>query len=383
MKVSLDKWRVRWNDDTAFYSYRWLAWAVAGLSLTVPGRALDSLPRDAGILLLLGVITVAATAMAHGYVRLARRRPAVMLLDVLAGIAVVWLGGGGALPFLPYALGALVLPTLLGGWRTAIIAGVVFSFLDSSCLLLQQMSSGDTINLALVGFRAVAPLAFVCAWALLRQLLGHSEHPGSLAGQRQTMGGGRRAAGGDGSDHLLRLSIFADLESDASMRAGGAAAPQRTASQMEPAPRSEAARHAIFDPTPSEELSFPAEIDQLALNIGRQSTVAMQLTTLGAVRPLSGAQHSVLLRTAHEALLNINQHAHAHSAMITISFEPQAVTLAVQDDGVGLLDGTYERPGMHALRAVRYRLAELDGQLAVFEGESGGVTLRATLPLDA
>jgi hypothetical protein len=31
---------------------------------------------------------------------------------------------------------------------------------------------------------------------------------------------------------------------------------------------------------------------------------------------------------------------------------------------------------------VRYRLSELEGQLAVFEHESGGVTLRATLPLE-
>ncbi|NTV63260.1 MAG: ATP-binding protein, partial [Oscillochloris sp.] len=41
------------------------------------------------------------------------------------------------------------------------------------------------------------------------------------------------------------------------------------------------------------------------------------------------------------------------------------------------------RPGMHSLRAVRYRLAELDGQFAVFESESGGVTVRATLPFES
>ncbi|GIV92591.1 MAG: hypothetical protein KatS3mg056_1300 [Chloroflexus sp.] len=37
---------------------------------------------------------------------------------------------------------------------------------------------------------------------------------------------------------------------------------------------------------------------------------------------------------------------------------------------------------LHALRALRYRITELDGQLAVFEGERGGLIVRVTLPLE-
>jgi signal transduction histidine kinase len=47
-----------------------------------------------------------------------------------------------------------------------------------------------------------------------------------------------------------------------------------------------------------------------------------------------------------------------------------------------LLDGTHERPGLHALRAMQYRLAEFGGRLDVFETEGGGVTVRATMPLE-
>jgi signal transduction histidine kinase len=87
-----------------------------------------------------------------------------------------------------------------------------------------------------------------------------------------------------------------------------------------------------------------------------------------------------MLRLAQEALLNVQQHAHAHSALITLRYDPRQLTLTIQDDGVGLLDGTHERPGVHALRAIGYRLAEIDGTLEVSEGESGGVTVRATAP---
>jgi Signal transduction histidine kinase len=91
----------------------------------------------------------------------------------------------------------------------------------------------------------------------------------------------------------------------------------------------------------------------------------------------------VLIRAAQEALSNVRRHAHASSCEVWLRVDEQAATLQIQDDGVGLLDGTYERPHLHALRALRYRVAELDGQLAVFEGERGGLIVRVTLPLDS
>lgn len=381
MKLSADKWRNRWSDDTAFYSYRWLAWALAGLALTLPGRTTASLPLQAGLLLLLGVITVAATAMAQGYVRLARRRPVVMALDVLAGLVVVWLSGGSTLPFLPYALGAMVLPALLFGWRGALIASVAFGALDSVALLLAALFWGADVAASLLALRAAAPLAFAAVWALLGHMLAFYKPHGAQADLAQMPPLLRQPTGGATAERLVRLSGFADLSQSGAVRGRPGQRPGAPA-QMQPLSRSDAARHAIFDLTPGESLSFAAALDQLRVSFSRQESIEVQLLTRGAARPLSGAQHNVLLRVAQEALMNVYQHARARSVMMTIAYEPQAVTLSVQDDGVGLLDGTYERPGMHALRAVRYRLAELDGQLAVFEGERGGVTLRATLPLD-
>jgi hypothetical protein len=377
VKLSADKWRVRWNDYTAFYSYRWLAWALAGLSLPLPGRSPESLPRDAGLLLLLGVINVCATAMAQSYVRLARRRPLLMSLDVVAGAVVIWLSGGGPLPFLPYALGALVLPALIGGWGAA-LASAAFIALDLSGLAL----IGGAASLPLLALRAAIPLAFTSCWVAAGRLLVRGEG-GVLASEPGLGDGGARLGPtGDAGPTALRVRGFVEPEQGAPGGQRGTSAQQRGASQMEPSHRADAARHAIFDLAPGENITFPAAIDQMALSFSRQEGVELRFITLGTVRPLTGAQHSVLLRVTQEALLNVHQHAHAHTVLITLTFEPRAVTLAIQDDGVGLLDGTYQRPGMHALRAARYRLAELDGQLAVFESESGGVTLRATLPLD-
>jgi len=375
VKLSADTWRARWNSETAFYSYRWLAWVLAGVSLTLPGRAAASLPRDAGILLLLGVITVAATATAPRYVRLARRWPLLMLLDIIVGLVMVWMSGGDPLPFLPYALGSLVLPALLGGWGGAIIASTGFVGLDLLGALLN--SSGEAMSLPLLVLRAVVPVAFASCWIAVGRLLIGREQPDTSADIRQAVANSTPPTPeGSVSNAVVRLNTFADVDHV------GVGAQQRATARLEPTPRSDTARHAIFDPAPVESLSFCSMIDQLAINFGHQNSVEMRVTTVGVVRPLTNIQHRMLLRVAQDSLLNISQHARAHSVLITLTFEPCSVSLSVQDDGVGLLDGTYERPGMHALRALRYRLSELEGHLAVFEQESGGVTVRATLPME-
>jgi hypothetical protein len=303
-----------------------------------------------------------------------------MLLDMLAGLVVVWISGGEPLPFLPYALGALVLPALLGGWGGAVVASLGFIGLDLLGVMFNA-SSGAT-SLSLLAVRAAVPLAFASCWVAAGRLLLGGERLGNLSDLRAA-GISNKPTLRDGvSSSTVRLSTFADLDRSTKVSAGGAGTPQRTAARLEPTSRNDAARHAIFDPAPTESLTFSAAIDQLALSFGRQGGVDMRVTTMGVARTLTNVQHGMLLRVAQEALLNVSQHAHAHTVLMTIMFEPSAVTLAVQDDGVGLLDGTYERPGMHALRAIRYRLAELDGQLSVFESESGGVTVRATLPIE-
>jgi hypothetical protein len=107
-------------------------------------------------------------------------------------------------------------------------------------------------------------------------------------------------------------------------------------------------------------------------------TVRLVLEGSGHV---SYARSLTLVKLAREALHNVRQHAQAHTATMTLAYAPGRVELSVRDDGVGLLDGTYERPGLHALRALHYRLAEMDGRLDVFEPHDGGLVVRGSLPL--
>jgi signal transduction histidine kinase len=144
----------------------------------------------------------------------------------------------------------------------------------------------------------------------------------------------------------------------------------------------DAPRQLIYDLTPGLDVDLPVALGQLATSFGRHSAIETRLNLIGTAYQLHPSQHSVLLRLAQEALLNVQQHARARLVQLTLQYETRSVILTIQDDGVGLLDGTHERPGLHALRAMRYRLVELDGQLEVCEGDNGGVVVRASLPRD-
>jgi signal transduction histidine kinase len=141
-------------------------------------------------------------------------------------------------------------------------------------------------------------------------------------------------------------------------------------------------RRVIFTPLPSIDMDLAPALDLLALRFGQHTGVSARVTLLGRTRVVSPIHRSLLVRLAQESLLNVQQHAHAGSAVLTVRYDASSVALLIQDDGVGLLDGTHERPGLHALRAMQYRLAEFGGRLDVFETEGGGVTVRATMPLE-
>ncbi len=381
MKRSAEQWRFVLSDHVAFFSYRWLAWAVAALALTLPGRPPGALPRDAGLLLLIGVINVVATALAQSYVRLLRQRPMLLVLDLIAGAAVLWLSESRPLPFLPYALGALVLPALTLGWRGAALGAAAFSALDLFGIGVLNANLGVELGPAALVARLLMPFAFAGGWAALGRLLPRAASAAAGVGRLIDPKARplERDEGAERQDAALRVLELGGAERAASPPANLPAPPLLIARAAES--HAAPARRLLYDLHVSPSLPLAAALEQLA-GAARQGGLEVRATSSGPARPLTAAQQTVLLRAAQEALLNVQQHARARTALLSLNFEPRAVTLVVQDDGVGLLDGTYERPGLHALRAVRYRLAELDGQLSVFESEGGGVTVRATLPLD-
>ena len=84
-----------------------------------------------------------------------------------------------------------------------------------------------------------------------------------------------------------------------------------------------------------------------------------------------------LLAVLREALTNVAQHAHAHSAEVEVVVAAGSVTLRVVDDGVGLAGATTDG----GVADLRRRAAWHGGRLTLQPGASGGTRLSWTVPL--
>ncbi len=365
-------------DHVIFFSYRWLSWCATAVLLLVQNRLLSDLP----LLIVTGMLNILATMYAQGYTRIAQHTLWVMGIDVLYAVAVLMVSGGWSSPFIFYAYSSLVLPGLLFSWRGGIMAGLDFAALTAAALWAIGESPADLVTES--GWPSLArmmagPVLFGGLLPMLVELLRRSL---AQRGNRRRM--------------LILPQLDRDIAADAPRFTTVGRAPSRArpslpddaplavqATKIRAAEQSvEDLRRVIFTPLPSTDMDLAPALDLLVLRFGQHTGVSARVTMLGRTRVVSPIHRSLLVRLAQESLLNVQQHAHAGLAVLTVRYDASSVALLIQDDGVGLLDGTHERPGLHALRAMQYRLAEFGGRLDVFETEGGGVTVRATMPLE-
>lgn len=143
------------------------------------------------------------------------------------------------------------------------------------------------------------------------------------------------------------------------------------------------ARRFIRGLAPAElsELSLPDALRALADRVRRETGIAVTVRVDGDPAPAPAAA-AALLRVAQTALANILEHAHATTAVLTLSSVDDDVTLDVYDDGVGF--DTAARPRAadrgDGLRLARDRLTHLGGTLTVESDPGRGTVLAALVP---
>jgi hypothetical protein len=271
---------------------------------------------------------------------------------------------------------------LLFSWRGGIMAGLDFAALTAAALWAIGESPADLVTES--GWPSLArmmagPVLFGGLLPVLAELLRHSLAQRSSRRRVPTLPHMERDIGADAP----RFTAIGRAPSRARPSLPDDAPLAVQATKIRAAEQSvEDLRRLIFTPLPSLDMDLAPALDLLALRFGQHTGVSARVTLLGRTRVVSPIHRGLLVRLAQESLLNVQQHAHAGSAVLTVRYDASSVALLIQDDGVGLLDGTHERPGLHALRAMQYRLAEFGGRLDVFETEGGGVTVRATMPLE-
>jgi signal transduction histidine kinase len=86
---------------------------------------------------------------------------------------------------------------------------------------------------------------------------------------------------------------------------------------------------------------------------------------------------AVIYRLVQEGLTNAARHGGARHVVIRINATPDAIRVAVEDDGVGL--STMSSGGL-GLKGMRERLAVLGGSLSLAARPGGGTLLSTEIP---
>ena len=108
--------------------------------------------------------------------------------------------------------------------------------------------------------------------------------------------------------------------------------------------------------------------------------VHIQLQIDGALDAVHGELATALYRIAQESLTNALRHAQAQLISLHVRMQPQQITLEVCDDGRGL-HPDWELRGHFGVIGMRERAQGLGGSFAMEPIATGGVRMRASLPL--
>ncbi|MEW6582832.1 MAG: histidine kinase [Actinomycetota bacterium] len=105
--------------------------------------------------------------------------------------------------------------------------------------------------------------------------------------------------------------------------------------------------------------------------------VPAHLVLMGDPVPLDGVREGLAIRVVREGLRNAERHADPTEIVVTASFTPEGVELAVMDDGSGPQASRDDGSG---LRALADEVARVGGDLRLGANEDLGATLRARIP---
>ncbi len=102
----------------------------------------------------------------------------------------------------------------------------------------------------------------------------------------------------------------------------------------------------------------------------------------GKVRRLDSVIETVLFRVAQEALHNIIRHAQVGQAQITLVYQPQEITLKVEDFGAGFNPvQSFAPPRGWGLAGMRERIESVGGTLAIESEPGKGTIVEVAVPV--
>jgi signal transduction histidine kinase len=140
-------------------------------------------------------------------------------------------------------------------------------------------------------------------------------------------------------------------------------------------------------PAQLEEASLSEALARVIHRVMQETNLKISFAVTGTPHPLHPEVEVTLLRALQEGLSNIQKHARARQANVTLSYMEDQLALDIQDDGSGFDPEVLHRKtagslGGFGLEVMRSRVAQFGGELIVESTPGQGTTLVIQIPLE-
>jgi signal transduction histidine kinase len=342
-----------------------------------------------GLVIAVVIVTLAEVAVLTRWPAVVSRPIAITVVDS-AGLVVALALAGPGLAYFCYAAGCAALAgTLLGlralpFWAAQAVLG--FAVADRFLEATQPVSDVAVFVLAIPPATILAGIGLAGVRNMVSGHVDRTVHLVALA-QRSAVASERSRLARELHDSVaktLRGVSFAALALPASMRRHPALAEQLASTV------SLGAEEAVNQ---ARELMVGLRLDdpeqdfsQTLAGICREWTTSTGIDVRLLLEPVEPpiAIRYHLTRILHEALVNVEQHAHADRVTVELTRSRHDLHLSISDDGKGLpqkIPGPAS--GHFGLVGMSERARAIGGTLRLGSNDAGGATITVSIPLDA
>ena len=140
----------------------------------------------------------------------------------------------------------------------------------------------------------------------------------------------------------------------------------------------------ISDLRPShlDDLGLPAALRWYANDMQIRSNIKVNMEITGDQRKLPSEVKTTIFRVTQEALNNVIKHAHARNVNVRLCFDPDIVSLLVEDDGIGFDVNVITNPKRPSwgLLGMEERATLLGGNLEICTQPGQGTQVKIAIP---
>ncbi len=138
----------------------------------------------------------------------------------------------------------------------------------------------------------------------------------------------------------------------------------------------------LLRPPALDDMGLITAVKEMARGFGNRTKINTNVTSNGFVSRLSKDLETALFRCIQEALTNVARHSKAQNVTIDLKYEPQKVSVLIQDDGQGFRLEKAETSTDHiGLVGMQERVEHLQGDIIIESYPGEGTNIYITVPL--